>query len=535
MTLSTGSFRRASRLRLSISMVAMKSERIDLTPQLGRAARTSEHGSEHHLLRSQALKGGMWIGVSVGVGAGIQLLQVTVLARLLSPDEIGLIAAMLVVMAFGELVMTMGLSSAIIQRQSATSDELSSLYWLCVIIGVAVTAITAASAWLVAAFFRAPALAPMIIVLSTVFLISGHGQVARGVLERDLKLRSVAISEIGAAVATITVTVILILQGAGAMSAAVAYVAAGTVRTIILVVSGRSLFRPRWHFSPRETIRFLSFGVFQSLDGIVSFVSANIGAIVTGRLVSTPALGGFTLANTYAVNTPARLNTVVTRVAFPALSQIQSDPLRMKRVACQTIELAGIINAPLLCGLALVAPSFCEVIFGPQWLWIAPLLQVLAIVGLFRALGNPMGAVLMAADRVRLGLIINVAKAILTLSVTVVGATVGGVNGIAWGLVAVGLIGVVLNVCLLRGLMGIRVILAIRAHIVGIALATPMGLAVLLAVALTTDAAAPSQVVLLVAVGVGIVTFVATISLVPNLLRDVMSPVVSKLRGASRG
>ncbi len=425
-------------------------------------------------LQRATLSGSLWVASSVAFSAIIQLAQLAAVARVLLPVQVGIVAASLVILALADTIASMGIANSIIQRQDASKNELSSLYWLNVVVGIAIAAALYASAPLFAWFFRTPELAGLVHVIALSFLISPHGQVPRGILERQMAFRSVAVIEIIGAAVILGITLLLLFAGFGPIAVAIAYASSVSLKALLFILASRREFLPRLHFRLRETTRFLSFGLVTSLDMIVSFFAANIGSFAVGRLVSPTALGGYNLAFTYAVNTPARLNGVVTRVAFPAMSQIQKDKVRQSRAIRRVIDTVIVANAPLLITLAIAAVPFTEVFFGSTWLWVAGLIQVLTGVGLTRAMGNPMGAILMALNRMGVGLIVNVIKSAVHILVVILGALWGGVFGAAWAALIMGVVTVITNIVLLRVLAGIPARAGIRDHLQPLVYSIPL-------------------------------------------------------------
>lgn len=427
-------------------------------------------------LQRATLAGSMWVAVSVVFGAVIQLVQLATVARVLEPAQVGVVAASLVILALADTVASMGIANSIIQRQNASETELSSLYWLNVLVGALIAAALFASAQLFEWFFRMPELSALVHIIALSFLVSPHGQVSRGVLERQMAFRAVAVIEIVGASVILGVTLLLLFSGVGPVAIAIAYAASASLKALLYLFASRRGFVPRFHFRFRETSRFLSFGLVTSLDMIVSFFAANIGSFAVGRLVSPIALGGYNLAFTYAVNTPARLNGVVTRVAFPAMSQIQAEPERQAKAIRRVIDTVTVANAPLLITLAIAAAPFTEVFFGSQWLWVAGLIQVLTGVGLTRAMGNPMGAILMALNRMGVGLVVNVIKSSVHILVVILGALWGGVFGAAWAAFAMGVVTVITNIVLLKILAGIPARTGVLDHVLPLLYSVPMTL-----------------------------------------------------------
>lgn len=473
-------------------------------------------------LKRASFAGSVWVGSSVVVAAIAQLLQTATVARVLTPIDVGVVAAGLVLLTLADTIANMGIANSIVARQRTSSDELSSLYWFNALVGIVVAAILYISTPVFVWFFRMPELEPLVHVVALSFLVSPHGQVPRGVLERRMAFRSLAIVDIIAAVALLSSTLALLWAGVGATSVAVAYGAAAALRAGLLIWAARADFKPRMHFRLRETGRFVSFGVLQSCDMIISFFAANVGNFAVGRMLPASVLGGYNIASVYALNTPARLNAVVTRVAFPALSSIRSQTERQSKAIRQIIETVTLVNAPVLATLAIVAEPFTFVVFGQKWLWIAGLIQILACVGITRAMGNPMGAILMALDRMGVGVVVNLIKSTLAILVIILGTYLGGVYGAAYSALLMGIVTLGVNVVLLWRLAGVPIWASVRDHVRPLFYTMPLVIAGLTMNYVFGFGSAPEIIQLLAVASICLVTYLVT-------LRFAKHPLISEI------
>jgi lipopolysaccharide exporter len=305
----------------------------------------------------------------------------------------------------------------------------------------------------VAVYYGQPELTLLLNISGLVFIFNGLSQVPRGLLQRDLHFRPLATTDVvGVSVGLIVAVALSPLLGV--ISYAISLVVAAVVRTGLLLWETRKMHVLGFQFRFRETTSFLSFGIYQTLDALVSFVINSASTAMLGKLVSPAAMGGYSLAYNYAVNTVGKLNPVITSVMFPTLSAIQDDKERLTRGVLKMLSLVTFINVPILGMLAIAARPFTLVLLGKEWLWIIPMLQILSLYGITRAVGNPMGAVLMATNHVRLGFWINVIKAGVTV-VVVYGAILAfGIEGSAWAMFGLGLASIILNAVLLKVLLG---------------------------------------------------------------------------------
>ncbi|MBM0225696.1 MOP flippase family protein [Micromonospora sp. ATA51] len=429
-------------------------------------------------LKRQVLSGARWIGMSVAVTSVLQLLQLTYVARVLDAKSVAAVAIITMVVSLADILANVGLSNSLIQRQEITADEISSLYWLNAAWGGSIALILLASGPALQAFFRMPDLAGLVALIALAFAIMPHGQIFRGLLEKELLFAPVALAEILWALSTLGFCVVLTASGLGVAGVVAAMVLGFVVKTLVLAVTGRRLFAVTAHFRFSETRRFLSFSFFQVLDAIVGFLGNSAGAIVIGRILPAPVLGGYNVAYSYAVTTPAKLNPVITRVMFPAFSSIQGDRRRLAEHAVNLLAVTGLINTAPLVGLAILADDFVGFVLGSKWLWIVPALQLLSVVGILRAFGNPMGVIFMALDRMRLGFMINLARTVVTIACVMTGAMLDGMVGTAVALMGVSLLSLVVNYVLLRALLGITLVQYAAPYWLTVRLTVPMAIVV---------------------------------------------------------
>ncbi|MBF4461891.1 MULTISPECIES: MOP flippase family protein [unclassified Rathayibacter] len=484
-------------------------------------------------LRRRTVDATTWTAISFAVALVVQLGQFAILARLLDPSEMGLIAIVGLLNTFVDIFLGMGVAQAIIQRRRASSFELSSVFWLNLTVGLLVTAVVVAAASPIAVLLGSDAAAPMLSLAALVFVGSAAGQVPRAVLEKGLRFRAVAISESVSLAGGFVVTVCLALVGCGALSYSWGLVATALLRSVLALVQARRWFRLRFRFRLRETARFLSFGVFQTLDAVVNYLGSNASSLAIGRLLGPAQLGGYTLAYNLAVNLPARVNPIVTRVMFPVFSSIQHDRDRVARNYLSVTAVLSMASIPPLAFVALRSDEVVRLFYGPQWGWIAGMTTALTVVGAVRAVGNPVGFVLMAMNRVRFGLVVNVVKTAVTVPLIVVGGMLYGLDGLIDGLLISSGLGFVVTYLVLRAVIGVRLSGFLRACSAGPLLALPMAL-LLLALGLLPEGSV-LRLLPVEAVLAGLV-LVATVLLAPGRdLAQARSLVFARLPRRLRG
>lgn len=382
-------------------------------------------------LKSQAVSGVKWGGVSMGVVTVLQFVTLAVLARLLSPFDFGLMGMIMVVIGFARLFADMGISNAIIYRQDATREELSSLYWLNIMAGIVIFFVVCGTSPLITAFYHEPRLRNLIYLSSLIFLITPFGQQFHILLQKELKFDQLAKIEIMASFVNSASAIALAILGMGVFSLVWGQLAGTSFRVFLLSCWGWKNWRPHLHFATQDLRRYISFGLYQMGEKSVNYFNSNLDYILIGSLLGANALGYYTLAYNLILKPSSTINPIITRVAFPVFSRVQNDTEKLKRGYLKVLQLLSTVNFPLMAGLAVVAPVAVPVIFGEQWLPSIILVQILTIVGMLRSTGNPVGSLLLSKGRADLGFKWNLALLITQIPGLYLGAKMGGLVGVA--------------------------------------------------------------------------------------------------------
>lgn len=382
-------------------------------------------------LKEKTVSGVKWSGISMGAVTALQFATLAILARLLSPADFGLMGMIMVVIGFAQAFADMGISNAIIHRQDTTKDQLSSLYWLNILAGVILFCAVCASTPLVVGFYHEPRLTRLLYLTALVFLITPLGQQFQILLQKELKFDGLAKIEITTAVVNSTVTIGAAFAGLGVYSLIWGQLAGTTVKVALLCGIGWRKWRPSLHFAKQDLKGYVSFGLYQMGERSINYLNSNLDYLLIGSMLGARALGYYTLAYNLIIRPSTMINPVITKVAFPVFSLIQSETDKLRRGYLKVLQLLAMVNFPMMVGLAVVAPVAVPLIFGDQWLPSVILIQILTIVGLLRSTGNPVGSLLLAKGRADLGFKWNLGLTVTQIPGLYLGAKLGGAVGVA--------------------------------------------------------------------------------------------------------
>lgn len=385
-------------------------------------------------VQAQAAAGVRWTSVSSAAVALCDVTRAVILARFLSPGDFGLMSLAAIAVGFAQMYMDLGIGAAVIHRQDTTRDQLSSLYWLNLLFGAALFGCVSLAAPLVPALFQEPRVLPLLRTMAFVFLIAPWGSQFEVLLQKELSFRKLAQCEIAASLGATFTAISCAAYGLGAWSLVWGFLAAALLKTTLLVVIGIPKFRPTLRFRRTDIAGFLGFGAFQMGERSINYLAERLDQVLIGALLGTQALGLYSFALYLTAQPIARINPILTRVAFPLFARLQQDTERLKRAYMRLIGLVAMVNAPLLIGLAAVAPVAVPLIFGDKWLPAVPLVQILSVVSLSRSIGNPVGSLQLAKGRADLGFLWNVLLLVCSVPAIYAGSRVAGVSGVALSL-----------------------------------------------------------------------------------------------------
>ena len=383
-------------------------------------------------LKAEAISGAKWTTASSLGVAAIQFCQLIVVARILSPSDFGLMAMVMAVIGFAQIFTDVGISSAVIHRQSNTQQALSSLYWLNVFAGAAVFLLTIAATPVVVAFFDEPRLEVLLPCVALLFLITPFGQLFQLLLQKELRFRDLALVEILSVIVGAVVAIGCAYEGLGVYSLAFAQIGIACFTTVSLAMIVWRQWRPTFLFRTAAIRPYIRFGLFQLGDRGLNFLAARVDQIIIGAILGAGTLGIYNFAWNLAIMPVTRISPILTRIAFPVFAKVQLENERLKRGYLLMVGLLTTTNAPILVGGAAVASTLVPLALGPKWISVVPVLQVLAFVGLSRSIGNPIGSLLLSKGRPDLSFKFTACVVLLQIPAVYLGARIGGIAGVAW-------------------------------------------------------------------------------------------------------
>ncbi len=387
-------------------------------------------------LKEQTYSAVRWTSATAACRALLQLAQVAVLTRLLSPADFGIMAIVTVAIGISSLLADGGINRAYVQRQTVSREERSSLYWLGIILGCATSLLLVSLSPTLAKIFGDQRLSPLIMLTSLLFVITSMAQQLRMTAEKKLEFRRIFFIDLVSSLFGFLIALCAAYTGYGVYSLVFAVLASATIGSGLAWILLADGWSPMWRLQLRDIRPYLGFGLSLTASNLVSELSRSVDLLLGGRLLTSTALGLYSLPRQLVFQIQGLVNPIITRVSFPLISQIQNDIPRVRRIYLQSLNMIASTNAPLYIGIAAFAPEIVQLLFGEKWNSATSVLRILAIWGGIRTLGNPVGTLILGMGRAKLALRWNIFQLFIAPPVLWMGSHYG-VDGIAWALLIV--------------------------------------------------------------------------------------------------
>lgn len=348
-------------------------------------------------LKRLTVKGIGWVITSQVFRLVITFAVTTILARLLNPDDFGLLAMVVVFINFASILNDIGLPAALVQRRSLTEEQKSSCFWINMIEGMLITLILIAVSPLIASFYSKSQLKPITMVLSFNFVISSLGMIQAGLLAKDMAFGKIAFIEIISAVFAGIAAVVMAYAGFGVWSLVFQSLIASLIMAVMFFFS--CYWKPRFICKWKPVKELFWFGINLTGFNLVNYLSRNIDNLLIGKFLGSLSLGFYSLAYRLFLLPLQTISGVVGRVMFPALSLIQDEEETVRNVYIKATRLLASVTFPLCTGLFIIAPQFIRVAFGDKWSRTIFLTQVLALVGITQSITTTVGWIYQSRGR----------------------------------------------------------------------------------------------------------------------------------------
>lgn len=342
-----------------------------------------------------------WTAASTGLVAGVQILQTSVLARFLSPSEFGLMAVATAMIAVLSLLVDWGLSQALIHFDDVPTRHRSSIYWLNMLLSFFLMTALCLAAPIIARLYQSILLEPLLCWASLVFPLSAVGQQLRALAAKELRFDTLALIEVISAIASCVFAVVAALFNAGLYSLIIAFLTNAGLNSLLSWIMLPPGYRPMFHFNATETRTYLRFGSYLVGESIAGSFHRNADVFVGGLALGASTIGIYSVPRDLSLRLATTINSIGTRIGFPVMSQVKHSSEKLKSIYLQTLRMTASINFPAYIVLGVFANDIVALLYGSKWHSSVIYLQILAVWGLVRSTGSPIGSLIYATGKTK--------------------------------------------------------------------------------------------------------------------------------------
>lgn len=373
---------------------------------------------------------------------GVTLIVSIVLARLLEPSVYGNIALVTAITAILQVFIDGGMANALIQKKNADDVDFSTCFYanitVCVILYLGVFA----AAPMIANFYSAPEMTPIIRVLSLTLIISGIKNVQQAYVSRNMLFKKFFFATLGGTIGAAIIGIAMAYAGCGAWALVAQQLFNQTVDTIILWVSVK--WRPKRVFSFKRFKVLFGFGWKMLVSVLIDSLYNNLRQLIIGRVYSSEDLAFYNQGDKVPGAIVTNVNVSINSVLLPAMATEQDNERRVKDMTRRAIQVSIYVMAPLLMGMCFIAEPLVRMLLTDKWLPCIPFFRIFCIHYMFFPIHTANLSAITAMGRSDLFLKLEIIKVIV--GIVIIACTVQyGVIVMAYGLLATGVISQVIN------------------------------------------------------------------------------------------
>ncbi|MBN2777437.1 MAG: lipopolysaccharide biosynthesis protein [Bacteroidales bacterium] len=393
-------------------------------------------------IRQHAASGVLWGAVGQLGTQTFNFILSIILARLLFPEEFGLLAMISIFIAIAEVFINSGLGAAIIRKKDATPQDCSTVFYFNIAVSALFYVILFFSAPLVSAFFNEPILVNLTRLISIVFILNAFGVVQNALLAKELNFKKIKLIELSSLAISVLPTIYLAYHGYGVYSLVAQRLVQSFFKSMFLWVFSK--WKPRDGFSVKSFKSLFAFGSKILLTGIFNIIFTNIDSILIGKIFLAQQLGFYSKAKAtkdLPVNT---LSNILTLPVYSIMAKIHDDHEALRRLNIKFYKVFSFVFFPIVFGLIAVAEPLIITMYTEKWAFSIPMLRILAFTAIPFLLGYIQDQTIIAKGLSGLYMKLSIINRVINV-VTIPIGIFWGLFPFLWSITIVSLIGLFIS------------------------------------------------------------------------------------------
>lgn len=385
---------------------------------------------DYSILRLKLISGVQWNALGQVLNQIILVIGSIILSRLLNPDVFGLFTILVVFGNSLNLLVGFGFNHAIIQNRDLTSNDLTSFFWINILLGTLIASLFFLATPLIAKFYNEPTIIPVARVFSLAFIITAGVTVPAAQLARTLSFKTLTIINFVSLLASYSGGIIMAVAGFGVWSLLFQYIFFQFINLIL------SLYYSDWNptfFVDSDSVRKVQKFIRSLLPSqLVDYYATNSDLILIGKFFGSNDLGLYGRAQAIIMLPVTNISILLAKSFFSAFTHLQDQAEELRRNYLNSVKLVALLTLPVLIPIAIVSDDFVSIIFGDAWMKMAPFISLLCLAGIFGSFNGMSDALITSQGQTALLLRIVISEKVIFLFL-IIGGAFYGLIGVAIG------------------------------------------------------------------------------------------------------
>lgn len=380
--------------------------------ELGRQKLSYHYLHYMSTIKQDLVRGVFWSAVEKYSGMVVSIIVTMVLARLLSPEEYGVVAVATVIISFLQMFCTMGIAPAVIQKELSAKD-LDSIFTFSLVAGIIMALLFLGFSWWVADFYGNQLLRPVCQILSIQLLFAAINMVPSALMAKGKKFKEIAGRTLTLQLSSGVVSVIVAWQGAGVYALLISPV----FSSVGIFLWNRRYYKVNidWTFNLEPVKRIFSYSSYQFLFEFVNYFSRNLDKLIIGRAINVDALGIYEKAYRLMQLPMQNVAMVITPVLQPVMRGLENDKAELARKYAKIVRFVATISFPAGVILTCMSEEVIHIFFGERWDAAIPVFSILAMSLPLQMILSTSGAIYLICNNTKMQLWLGIRNTVTTI------------------------------------------------------------------------------------------------------------------------
>lgn len=352
----------------------------------------------------------------------VSLVVGIILARVLSPDDYGIISIVMVFITICDVFVSSGFGTAIVRKDKTSSVDFNTAFILSCIMSIILYVLVFSTAPFIADFYGMEILRPVTRVFGLRIIVSSFNNIQQAYVQRQMKFKKFFITTFFGTTISCVVGIVMAFKGFGVWALVTQYMAKTIIDTVVLIFVGG--WKLRIEFSKDSAKSIYSFGWKMLCSQLIYTLSNNIRSLIIGKAFGSSDLAYYDQGKKYPAVVVDNVNAAISKVMLPTFAKSQNNLIQLKFLLRKSIRIGIYVIAPLMCGFAAVSNNFVHVVLTDKWLSAVPFIQLFCFVYLTRPLEELCHRVLLAIGKSGIVMIIMLIINTISLALTIIATLV---------------------------------------------------------------------------------------------------------------